>query len=98
MAIDRQALRAWVAASCAAQGVEMLVSDAAVVAQVGVLLGRRGAARTPPAGGEHGARRSQSPGGGDAVRVERSRTGRAGADGSKVQNGSHDGGLPGEIQ
>jgi hypothetical protein len=58
VAIDRDALRAWVVASCAEQGVEILVSDPGVLASVGVLLGRRDAARKPPAGGAHGVRRS----------------------------------------
>lgn len=98
MAIDREALRAWVAASCAAQGVELIVSDPAVVARVGVLLGGRGAARTPPRGGERGIRPSQSPGGDDAVRVKRSRAGSARADGGEVQDGAHDRRLSGQVQ
>jgi hypothetical protein len=50
MAVDREALRAWLEASCAAQGVSVLVSDPGTVAQVGVLLGGRGPARRLPAG------------------------------------------------
>lgn len=49
--IDRDALRAWVEASCAAQGVGVFVTDAGVVARVGSLFGG-GALAQPPAGGE----------------------------------------------
>ncbi len=98
MSIDREALRAWVSASCAAQGVEFLVSDPGVVARVGVLLGGREAARKPPAGGAQGSRQSQSPGGQDSVRIEGSASGVGGGDGREVQHGADDGGLPGQVQ
>lgn len=98
MAIDRDALRAWVAASCEAQGLEVLVSDPGVVARVGVLLGGREAARRPPAGGEHGFRQSQSPGGQNSARVESSASGVGGGDGRVVQHGADDGGLPGQVK
>jgi hypothetical protein len=58
MGIDRAALRAWVEASCAAQGVPVVVTDAGLVAQVGTLLRGRDAAGQPPAGGDRSARRS----------------------------------------
>lgn len=51
MAVDRDAVRAWLEASCAAQGVPVVVSDPGVIANVAVLLGGRGSARRPPAGG-----------------------------------------------
>lgn len=98
MAIDRDALRAWVVASCAAQGVEVLVSDPGVVARVGVLLGGREAARKPPTGGAHGSRQSQSPGGQDSARIEGSASGLGGCDRGEVQHGADDGGLSGEVQ
>lgn len=46
MSVDREALRAWLERSCATQEIPVLVSDAGVIAQVGVLL--RGAS---PLGG-----------------------------------------------
>lgn len=58
MGIDREALRAWLEASCAVQGVPVLVADAGVVAQLGVLLRGRDAAGQPPAGGDRSARGS----------------------------------------
>lgn len=48
--LDQDALLDWLQASCAAQGVPLVLRDAAVVAQVATLLGR------PPAG----ARRARS--------------------------------------
>lgn len=48
--VNRDALRAWLAASCAAQGVPIVVSDPAVVAQVAALMGGRDSARRLPAG------------------------------------------------
>lgn len=98
MAIDREALRAWVAASCAAQGVEVLVSDPGVVARVGVLLGRREAARKPPPGGAHGSRQSQSPGGQNPARIEGSTSGESGGDRREVEDSADDGRLPGQVQ
>ena len=98
MAIDREALRAWVAASCAAQGIEVLVSDPGVLARVGVLLGRRDAAGQPPPGGDRGARRSQSPGGRDSTRVQSAAPRNAGADGGEVEHRADNGRLPGEVQ
>lgn len=50
MPVDREALRAWVAASCAAQGVPVLVTDPGVIAAVGALVNERGPARGLPAG------------------------------------------------
>lgn len=41
---DLEAVRAWLVASCAAQGVPVHVTDPALVAQLGVLLGAAGGA------------------------------------------------------
>lgn len=65
MAIDRDALRAWLDASCSAQGVPVLVGDVSVLSQIGVLLTGRDAAGKPPPGGDRSARPLQSPGGND---------------------------------
>lgn len=56
MPIDRDALRLWVEASCAAQGVQVQVTDPGVVAQVEALTGGRGAARRLPQGAQRGTR------------------------------------------
>jgi hypothetical protein len=54
--VDMEAVRAWLVASCAAQGVPVHVTDPAMVSRLGVLLGasgdrgelpRRGGAATP---------------------------------------------------
>lgn len=50
MAIDRDTLMRWLEASCAAQGIPVLVTDAGVVLRVGVLLGGRGPAGLPRSG------------------------------------------------
>jgi len=50
MSVDREALAAWLEASCLAQGVPVVVTDAGVVAQLGVLLSGRGAAGAPRSG------------------------------------------------
>jgi len=68
----------WVAASCAAQGVPVKVTDARVVAKVAVLLGA-----APPAG-------SESPDGLDPAGVEGAAPGTAGDDGV-IEHGRHDG-------
>jgi len=54
MSVDRDAVRAWLERSCAEQEIPVMVSDAAVIAQVGVLL--RGAS---PLGG--GSRQGAEP-------------------------------------
>jgi hypothetical protein len=69
MALDREALRTWLEASCAAQGVPVVVTDPVTIARVGVLLRDRDAAGQPPAGGDRSARTSQPPGGANPVRV-----------------------------
>jgi hypothetical protein len=69
--VDLEAVREWLVASCAAQGVPVHVTDPAVVSQLGALLGpsgdrgvlpRRGGAATPEP--------SAGPGGNDAGRVQ----------------------------
>lgn len=56
MPLDRDALKAWVEHTCAVQGVPVLVTDAGVIARVGVLL-RGGSAQ----GGS--SRQGAQPGG-----------------------------------
>lgn len=70
MALETAEVRRWLEQSCARQGVPVLVTDPAVVARVGVLLGGGGAARTPAERASTARRRSESPNGDDPGRVE----------------------------
>jgi len=94
MAVDRDAVRAWLEASCAVQGVPVALTDASLVSQVSVLLGGRDGARRPPTGVERGTRRSQSPRGDNALRGEPMDSVDAGGDRGVVQHGTHDRVLP----
>ena len=98
MAIDRDALRAWVESTCANQGVPVLVTDAGAVSQLRTLLSVRGSAEGARAGARRGPRRSEGPGRHDSVRVQSAGSGGAGEDGGVVENGGDDGGLPGEVE
>jgi len=68
MIIDPDALRAWVAATCAAQGIPVAVTDSATISRVGVLLSGRDAARRSRSDARS-IRRSQLPGGNDPLDV-----------------------------
>jgi hypothetical protein len=70
MALDAAAIRAWLEQSCAHQGVAVVVTDPAVVARVGVLLGGGAAARTPAERASTARRRLEPPNGDDSGRVE----------------------------
>ena len=98
MGIDREALLAWLEASCRVQEVPLLVTDAGVVSQIGVLLRGRDAAWQPRSG-ERGTRSSHSPGGNNPVWVDQASpsTG-SGADGGEVEHSGNDRGLPSEVQ
>ena len=97
MGLTRQEVAAFVQASCAAQELPVKVTDAAVVGRLAVLLrgGAPGAGRQP---GPDGRARSESPVDLDAIRVEFPGSGGAGSDDDVVDDGSHDGGLSGEVQ
>lgn len=94
MGIDRAALRAWLEASCALQGIPVLVTDAGVVSQVRVLLAGRDAAGARGAGPAAPAR-SAAPHRDNPGRVHAPSALRARGDSRVVQNGSDDRGLPG---
>jgi hypothetical protein len=95
-----EAVRAWLEASCIAQGVPVVVTDAAVLSQVAVLVSGRGGRRTrqaqrapvphPP--------RSEPPVGLHAGRVQAARTWSAGGDDGILQQGGDDGVLTVQIQ
>lgn len=87
-------LAAWVASSCAAQGVPVKVTDPTVVRRVGTLLGAAGS-------GSRGRKRSGTrdaaaagssvlPGDGDAAGVEHVDSGGAWSDRDVVDQGSDD--------
>lgn len=98
MGVDREAVRVWLEASCALQGVSVIVSDPGVVAQVGILLGVRDAAGRPPGGGDRSVRTSQAPGGPDPARINGDTpVARAGGDGAVIEHGGDDCRLAGEV-
>lgn len=98
MAIDREMLRTWLEATCAAQGLPVLVTDAEVVARVGVLLSGRDSARGPRQGTRAESRRSEPPSGYDPVRVEAACASRARADRGEVEDSGDNGGLSVQVQ
>ncbi len=83
-------VRQWLVASCAAQGVPVVVTDLGVLSRVGVLIG--GTRGKPP-----GARdRLQPPLGNNPVRVQSVPTRLSrGHDDGVIENGLHDGRLAG---
>lgn len=89
----------WVARSCAAQGVPVLVRDPLVVAQVAALLGARpapGPARRAHRAGVASA--SEPPDGVDAVEVHGAGAGPGWGDDGVVEDRGDDGGLAGQGQ
>lgn len=95
MGLDLEALRAWVEASCALQGVAVFVADPLIVVQVGNLVGAGVPAVAPT--GASGQPASQVPDGSDSVGVEQSTLFDRGVDGRIIQNGSNDGRLALEV-
>lgn len=95
-----EAVRAWLEASCIAQGVPVVVTDAAVLSQIAVLVSGRGGRRTrqaqrapvphPPG--------SEPPVGLHAGRVQAARTRSAGEDDSLLQESGNDGVLTVQVQ
>lgn len=92
---------AWVAASCAAQGFSVKVTDPAVVRRVGVLLGEVPAgSRAHPRSGStrDGGARSVAPHDGHPGGVQGGGSGCAGGDVYVVDQGVDDRVLPGQVQ
>ena len=93
-----ETIAAWVTASCAGQGVPVLVTDPGVLSGVVVLLTGRAAPEGPqrvcagPPGRPAG---SESPHGLDPGRVHASGPWASGSDDDVVDNGAHDLGLAG---
>jgi hypothetical protein len=99
MPLDRDALRRWVEDSCATQGVQVGVSDALVVAQLGVLLGGSGGGGKPAVAGDPGARLSEAPGGDDSFgQKDVGGPPGIGHDRGVVEDRGDDSGLPGKVQ
>ena len=85
-------LRAWVEASCSAQGVPVKVTDPMVVARVGVLLTGKGPGRPQAKRGGDGPSRSQLPDGVHSGGVEP--VAGAGSDDGVVEDRGDDRALP----
>lgn len=93
--LSEEQVHAWVARSCAEQGVPLLVTDVLVLERVRVLLtGAAGSgARLASAG-----LRSEPPDRPHPGRVQRARAQHAGSDDGVIEHGPHDRGLPGQVQ
>lgn len=86
-------MRAWVEASCAAQGLAVKITDSATLAQVAVLLG----AAPGKAGGRPAGRQlSEAPDGLETAGIKRVQTATARADDDMVKHGGDDRVLAGE--
>jgi hypothetical protein len=85
-------VRAWVEASCAAQGLAVKITDSATLAQVAVLLG----AAPGKAGGRPAGRPPlETPDGLESARVEPIQAATAGADDDVIEYSGNDRVLPG---
>ena len=93
-------VRAWLEASCAAQGVPVVVTDAVVLSQVAVLVSGRGGRRTRQAQRAPVPHlpRSEPPVGLYAGRVQAACTGSAWGDDGMLQEGGDDGMLTVQVQ
>jgi len=98
--VEVEVVRAWLEASCIAQGVPVVVTDAVVLSQVAVLVSGRGGRRTrqaqrAPVPHTPG---SEPPVGLHAGRVQAARTGSPGGDDGILQEGGDDGVLTVQVQ
>lgn len=95
-----EAVMAWLEASCAAQGVPVVVTDAVVLAQVAVLISGRGGRRTRQAQRAPALQQSMSepPQGLHTPGVQAAGTGCAGSDDGVLQQGGDDGVLPVQVE
>lgn len=103
LTLDRAAVRAWVHSTREAQGLPCHVSDALVLARVGVLLGAQAEGTRAQGASAPSARPpaapSEGPVGLDAGGVESVASGDGGGlDGDVVDDGLDDGALSGEVQ
>ena len=93
-------VRAWLEASCAAQGVPMVVTDAVVLSQVAVLISGQGGRRTRQAQRAPALQQplSEPPVGLYTGRVQASGSGCPGGDDGMIEQGGNDGVLPVQVQ
>ncbi len=93
-------MRDWVAASCAAQGVPLHGGDARVLEQVRALLTGAAArpARAPALARAARRSRSQPPDDLEPAGVQGSGSAPAGTHQHVIDDGFHDGDLPGEVE
>lgn len=92
-------VRAWLEASCAAQGVPVVVTDPLVLARVAALVSGTAGAAARRASAEDGpADRSQPPHRLHPVDVKGAGSRGAGADDDVLDQGADDGGLPIQVQ
>jgi hypothetical protein len=99
MALTREQVVSWVERTCGEQGVPVYVSDPVTIAQVVTLLRGGTEERTRAERGSTGRPAwSDSPDGPNAVRVERSSGDLGLVDDRVVEDGLHDGDLPGEVE
>lgn len=97
--VSPEAVRAWVEASCLAQGLAVKVADVAVVSRVEVLLMGRAGRPAPAAGGRSGrSGPSKPPDRHDPGRVEGVGSSGAGVDDGMVEQRPDDGVLAGQVQ
>jgi hypothetical protein len=92
MIIDPEMMRAWLDASCAAQGIAVVVTDSGVVAQVGTLLKGSDAAAGRVATAA-ASRPSAAPRGHDPERVERASPSLRRGDSGEIEDRGNDGRL-----
>ena len=93
-------VRAWLEASCAAQGVPVVVTDAVVLSQVAVLLTGQGGRRTRQAQRAPALQQSMSepPVGLHTGRVQAAGPGCTGGDDGMIEQGGDDGVLTVQVQ
>ena len=89
MTIDEEIMRAWLDASCAAQGIAVVVTDSGVVARVGTLL-RGSDAAVGRAATVAVSVPSATPRGHDPERVERTSPSLRRGDGREIEDRGND--------
>jgi hypothetical protein len=91
--LSEKQVHAWVAQSCADQGLPLLITDVLVLERVRVLLTGTASARGPHTLGSLSAPPSEPPDRLHAVRVQRART-----EDAETDHGADDRRVPGQVQ
>ena len=97
MMINREQMKAWLEASCLAQGIQVAITDPVTVAQIAALLSRQDAAGEPHSG-DRSNRRLEPPSWNNPVRIQMLRAGGSGLNSGVIKDGANDGGLPVEVE